>query len=1087
MAKFDELIAKLKEIFQIDKPELDFGIYRIINARASEIDDYLKNKLRANVEKALIAGDAGNKAHLEQALQDAIKNAEALGVPSDNVPKVQELKKQLSQFTGASIDYENQVYSHLLKFFSRYYEKGDFISKRRYKGDTYAVPYSGEEVVLHWANKDQYYTKSGENFSNYTFILDDERKVHFKLVSADVAKDNRKDNDKERCFVLTTERIVENEEGEEQNIVPVYEENGELVINFEYKPMPKGTKQKELLEAAIEQIFAESIISREWSALAERSPTEANPERTLLEKQLSTYVSKNNADYFIHKDLDGFLRRELDFYIKNEVMNLDDVQNITVFNEIEKKLKMIQCLRTVAQDLITFLAQLENFQKKLWLKKKFVTETNYCITLDRVPEEFYEQIASNDAQREEWIRLFAIDEIKASKGGIVSGGSFVNAKGQMDITKKRIPLRKFAYSEPLEVGFLKENRYMLLDTKFFDEQFKTKLLASIDNFDEQCDGLLVNSENFQALNILQERYREQVKCIYIDPPYNTELDREQGNFIYKDGYAFSTWACFILDRLLTGSKLLESSGTLFTSIDDNEAAMLRLILDDIFGIKNYISTISWKSRDSVSSDHKISMNHNYHFVYSKNEINNQFGGYLLDANDYSNPDKDPRGPWKPVPLDANKPGGDTQYGITNPYTGEIYYPPNKRSWAINQEKYTELFDDNRISFGTKGNSSPKKKLFYKERLEKGDRKTPISIWTDTETTKNGTTQLMSLFADKSFSYPKPVGLIKRIIQISHILDDLTVLDYFAGSGTTGHAVINLNREEDGKGKRKYILIEMGDYFDTVLKPRIQKVVYSKEWKGGKPKEIASIKGKHIIKESKKILKSKSGEALDLFELNNDYQGTIVEDNLDRDQHNPFSGVSHCFKYLKLESYEDTLNNLKLQRTVDQADLLSNFPEGVKEEYLLKYMLDIESRGSLLSTDAFLKPFDYYLDIAIDSAGASRPKKVDLVETFNYLIGLRVKHSDIDYDKGLALIEGELPSGEQTLVIWRDCEKISYDELNKYCERHDITPKDSEYDVIYINGDHNIPNQTEDNGITRTLKLRQIEDEFLTRMFETEDV
>ena len=241
--KFQELVAKLREIFQIDRPELDFGIYRILNARAGEINDYLQNRLAEKVQQALSAGSAASAQQLQAELQEAEKNAQALGVSPDAVPKVQELRARLKETAAGSSEHENAVFSHLLAFFSRYYEQGDFISQRRYKGDTYAIPYSGEEVMLHWANKDQYYTKSGENFSNYSFKLEDGRTVHFRLAAADTAKDNRKDNDKERRFALvaakTVTRVDENGDEVEEELVPVEEASGsdgnpELIIRFEY-------------------------------------------------------------------------------------------------------------------------------------------------------------------------------------------------------------------------------------------------------------------------------------------------------------------------------------------------------------------------------------------------------------------------------------------------------------------------------------------------------------------------------------------------------------------------------------------------------------------------------------------------------------------------------------------------------------------------------------------------------------------------------------------------------------------------------------------------------------------------------------
>ena len=195
------------------------------------------------------------------------------------------------------------------------------------------------------------------------------------------------------------------------------EENGELVLRFEYKAMPKGTKQDALVVDAVKTILQTlSPLGRgqgegkyDWhTALSNREPTEKNPQRTLLEKCLTSYTAKNSADYFIHKDLGGFLRRELDFYIKNEVMHLDDVQHAEKFADIEKNLRLIQTLRAIALDLITFLAQLEDFQLKLWLKKKFVVSTHYCMTLDRIIKDapnLLDVIAANQKQWEQWENL----------------------------------------------------------------------------------------------------------------------------------------------------------------------------------------------------------------------------------------------------------------------------------------------------------------------------------------------------------------------------------------------------------------------------------------------------------------------------------------------------------------------------------------------------------------------------------------------------------------------------------------------------------------------------------------------------------
>lgn len=316
-----------------------------------------------------------------------------------------------------------------------------------------------------------------------------------------------------------------------------------------------------------------------------------------------------------------------------------------------------------------------------------------------------------------------------------------------------------------------------------------------------------------------------------------------------------------------------------------------------------------------------------------------------------------------------------------------------------------------------------------------DKKQTISTWwEDGFLTSNATKELDHILGDKLFNNPKNVNLLDRCIYISTSSNDL-ILDYFAGSGTTAHAVINLNR--DDKGNRKYILVEQGEYFDTVLKPRIQKVVYSEKWKDGKPEK---------------------GD-------------------------NGYNGVPQIVKVLKLESYEDTLNNLELSQPSG-----FNFNEQLEEDYLLHYMLNVESRGSLLNTDDFRKPFDYQLKITQGSAGSYQMQKVDLVETFNYLLGLRVRYIDDQREKrGFVWVEGYLPSGENTLIIWRDCEKLGYAEIAKMFDDLGIKPNSQRYDLVYLNGDNNISTilSESENGeeVNFGFKLRPIEPVFLDLMFE----
>jgi adenine-specific DNA-methyltransferase len=1042
--KYDELVIKLREIFQIDRPELDFGIYRILNTRAAEINEYLEKRLIERVQAALAEGSAANVQQLEAELREAEKTIQAMDLNPDDSSKVQTLRKKIKDASSGAREHENAVFSHLLAFFSRYYDNGDFISRRRYKGDTYAIPYAGEEVVLHWANKDQYYTKSAENFANYSFKLADGRTVNFRLVAADTAKDNRKDNDKERRFALieakTVTRVDEDGDEYEEELLPVEEIEGsdgkQLLLRFEYIPAPKGTKQEALIAKAVETVLDDAAVKARWLDLTKREPTEKNPQRTLLEKQLTDYTTKNTADYFIHKDLGGFLRRELDFYIKNEVMRLDDVQNAGAFADIERSLRMIQCLRAIALDLISFLSQLENFQKKLWLKKKFVVSSEYCVTLDRVPEALYPQVAANEKQWQQWFELGMRDE-----------------------------------PQPGTASDLQSLQFHMVDTALFPAEFKAELLQQLSDLEENVDGVVVQGDNFHALNLLSEQYKSTVQCIYIDPPYNTDA----GPINYKNEYRSSSWASLLDSRLSASKGFLAPAGVLCATIDDYQVNELAYVLNGIFGQSNRLGTSVIRNNPSGRSTVSgLSICHEYAFYFKltdqgvlarlprsekqldrfteENGVHVDWRNFRKDGGEVTHRHARPK-QYYPIYIDVeqkalripslewDKPSKSWTV-LEAPLANETaLYPIDEkghdRVWSLNHISAQQNMHDLELRADKDG----KPQIF--RRHTPTDGVLPRSWW-DKNTyaaREYGSATLSSLFGVTGiFSFAKSPFAVQDCIWVAGLANpDATVLDFFAGSGTTAHATISLNRQDGGS--RKYVLVEQGDYASTVLLPRIRKVVYSPTWKDGKAVDFVN-------------------------------------------------GISHCIKVVRIEGYEDALNNLELRRTQKQDELFKRLPEAAKDDYLLHYMLDIESRGSLLSVADFKKPFYYMLKVAVDSAGAYEQRKVDLVETFNYLLGLRVKHIDAQYERGFVTVVGTLPTGEKCLVLWRDCDLLDYKALTKLCEKLAINPADSEFDVVYINGDHNIPSvltQTaSEGGATRVLKLRQIEPEFLDRMFAVEE-
>lgn len=1037
--KYPDLVRKLKEIFQIDKPELDFGVYRILNARRREIEDFLDNRFKARVEAALGNSSSTERDVVEAELRKAEEGARTLGVDPAAVPKVKELRDRLVALSAGSGDAESVVYAHLLAFFSRYYEDGDFISQRRYKDGVYAIPYSGEEVKLHWANADQYYTKTGESFTNYDFPLAGGLRVRFHLVVADTAKDNVKDNDAERRFKLwdpadTPEIDEEDEEDAALARVRypkdfIEEKDGELCIYFQYLKFPKGTKQKDLLDAAEKKLvdkLSGAVAGSRWSGLLANVSKE--DKRSVLRKHLERYAAKNTSDYFIHKDLGKFLSQELNFYVKNEMLSLDEVDAADFDHGLAPRLRIIRAFRAVAKDLIDFMAQLEDFQKKLWLKKKFVVQCDWCITLDLVPEELRAEVLANEAQKAEWKQLGFEDS---------------------------------------------DSLYRMVDTRFFPESFKAKLLASIDNLDERTDGVLVHSENFQALRLMQERYKGQVKCMYIDPPYNTDASE----IMYKNGYKNSSWLSLIEGGLLAAKPILKDEGGLCVTIDDFEEEYLKLLCNDVFGADNRLGTACIRSNPQGRSTVKgFSITHEYGFFYGKTD---RFAGVgRLSHNDeqlarYNEKDENgQRFQWE----NFRKTGTDSNHAdrvkqfyhiFVNTVSRDFRIPKqtwndSTQQWILEEspaENETDLLPINDLGeekvwkWGI-GRAQSEIRYIKCEISKKGDIQLyrrnycnatgslPDTWWGDAQYAagSHGTNLLTNLFGrNRVFSFPKSIYAVSDTLKILDLGITDTVLDYFGGSGTTAHAVIDLNHKDKENGitaKRKYILVEMGEHFNTVLKPRIEKVVYSPDWKDGKP------------------------EARD-------------------------KGISHCFKYLTLESYEDTLNNLELKAPQGAQQSLAGLAD--KDEYLLRYMLDMEARGSLLSTDDFRHPFDYKMKIAADSSGASEERRIDLVETFNWLIGLRVEHEERRIDRqGVVLVEGTLPSGEEALVVWRDCDKVDAAALTALLQAQGYVTDGDERpakgrDVIFVNGDHALKSVF--SAETCETKVRSIEETFLSAMWE----
>ena len=1041
MTNYDKLLAKLTEMFQLDQADLDFGIYRIMNSKRDEIVRFLEKDLLPQVKSVLATaqGDIGTAGAEE--LKQAEDAARGLGMNPDDSPKVRELRAKYAG--GGDIGaLEQEVFNHLYSFFRRYYDEGDFLSLRRYKEGVYAIPYEGEEVKLHWANADQYYIKTAEHFRDFIFRVG-EKRVHFKLVEADTEKDNNKAKEK-RAFILTEEN-------------PVSEEGGELVIRFEYRAPEAGDweptrRETELAKAEkdrkkpnqsdlLSQASATILTSApdQWRVLLQtKAPTDKEPNRTVLAKHLTRYTASNTFDYFIHKDLGGFLRRELDFYIKNEVMHLDDIEHEAA-PKVEQYLAKVRAIRRVAGKVIDFLAQLEEFQKTLWLKKKFVVDSQYLVTLDRVPESLYAEIAANEAQKQQWVALLgidAIDEDLATKG----------------------------YTSPLTVDFLKENQGLVLDTAMFSEDFTRRLLATVSDFDASVSGILVASDNFHAAQLARARFGGGAKIVIADPPYNTKSD----DFLYKDSYKHSSWLCMMRDRSKLSRELLAPDGVYFQHIDENEHSNVATLLTAVFGEENRVGDIIWKN-SSKNDEAYVSMQHEYIVGAAKDktvnkgeweerkegldEIYKAFEGFRkrfgtdwkaihkaaqewFSQFNESNPIfasrhyswMDERGVYFPDNI-AGPRFGQYVYKVLHPTTGKPCKPPAS-GWRFPEEVMKERIRDNLIHFGDDETTVPCRKTYLKS--------TEFQSLTSIKY-KDGRAAsklLEAMFGDKVFKNPKDPDLTARLFRAIGV-DDTWVIDPFGGSGTTAHAVLSLRRESRDV---RFFISEFGSYFEALMKPRIVKAAYAQEWRDGKPTRGSSL--------------------------------------------------SVLLKVIRLESYEDSLTNLVIRRPdSNQAELVESNAT-LREEYMLRYMLNTETSGSpsTLNVQAFDHPFEYKLKVAADTVGETKEVNVDLVETFNWLLGLRVHTMDVI--RGFHVVTGRLPgqgnseNGDKALIIWRDTTENPNEKLDEFFAKQAYNTLDQEFDVIYVNGDNNLQNLRRDD---QTWKVRLIEEEFHRLMWDVEDV
>jgi adenine-specific DNA-methyltransferase len=1038
----DKLRSFLNELFQFETQDLDFGVYKILHYKRKEIGNFVDHLLIDKVKEQLqtLSDDENRQlqAQLEKLEQDDIikgwlkaegeekKTLEKFG--TDKVKQYNELKTKVDQ-ASVSIETENQIYNHLTLFFSRYYDKGDFISKRRFgKNEKYMVPYNGEETHFYWANHDQYYIKSSETFQQYKFKIPTHAGsmiVNFKLTDAQLEQGNVK-AEETNFFVLSKKEA--DIEAQENTFFFEYRH----LTDEEKTAFKNNNRQEQLNDLAYEKIKTEygkkPELAELWKKNADDTP--------LLLKKLRHYTRKNNYDFFIHKDLKGFLTRELDFYIKSEMIDVDDLYISDTDEHVDRlkhRLKSIKVFKAIAETIIDFVSQIEDFQKKLWEKKKFVLNTEWVITIDRLVEYIGEEAAKpildkvikNKKQVDEWKALFC--------EGIFNDWDNIKIIDLTQLHKQQQKQLDFSQNKLAIKEWLK----LPIDTAHFSMEFKLHLLNELSTsikLEKKVDGMLINTDNFHGLQTSKDKFYKRIDGLYLDPPYNTNATI----IIYKNGFKDSSWISMMENRTNQIDDLLKENGIFCITIDDYEYNNLYNLLK-ILNSKRALRTsiIEYNFRGRVKSNFAITHEYGLWGITEDKDLITKlrkraddikrnlrrtgsgsrrfesptmFYGIEVDnesleiINVYDALEKN-----EPIPTHTNEKTTIVWPIDDDGVERRWYYGIDRVRLEKNDTVYAKII-------------SGKIQIHY---IKEGKEVRRKAVWTNKlyDASTYGSELINDLFGIselKQFDFPKSIYAVKESLEAMTYNRNAWYMDYFGGSGSTFHATQLMNIED--KGKRKCIMMEQGQYFYSVIIPRIKKIAFTTRWNKGKP-------------------------------------------NLSNT-----TGLGVFFKYQRLEQYEEALENIAFTAPEDAKQKALAF-----DQYIPKYMLEFETKDSqtLVNTVAMKDPWDYKLKVW-DGFTYDTEQAVDLVETFNYLIGLHMQQCITKEINGYKyqFILGHNNANKQLAVVWRSVKDWTLEDYKADAKVLENELKTFSFDQLYINDQATLP---------ETMSYQPIEEIFKNKM------
>jgi adenine-specific DNA-methyltransferase len=702
--------------------------------------------------------------------------------------------------------FREELFDKLYDFFRRYFSESGSIYFRHTAASEgiYERVYTDDrDVMLFWKTHMLYYVKTDRLFNSMEAAVDDER-FFFDVSGMELKRANEK-----RELIYEFKRR---------------DPDGRLVFTVAYSEKGRKTKDEEIL-AAIRK-------------------TGVTVDEETLEKAFRVFEKQSEVDYFINKDARAFLEEQFDLWLYQYMFKGES-------EFTETRLRQLQAIKAIAYEIIGFIARFEDELVRVWNKPKFVLNSHYIITLDKILDAHADLAArifahaGMAAQVTEWRELGMLDDETCQVFGDLTGLlAWIQAA---DIT-----------GAPLHPRF----RFLPLDTKHFPD-LELDILALFPDLDANLDGWLVHSENYQALNTLLAKFRGRVKAIYIDPPYNTkgsEID-------YVNDYKHASWLTLVENRVVVGREFLKYDGLLCAAIDDSEYSRLHCLLESVFGEGLLLGTAAIRSNPAGRSTVKgMSIAHDY-AIFAARSDDASVGRFERTEQQVARyKERDEKSPFEWVNF--RKHGG---VGASREARPRMFYPiyadghgsiriPSMRwndakaEWDIlesSKEGETVIYPigekgeakrwkwghesvaSNLPDFTSKIDQTGKPGVYMKSRM-RHERLLPSTWWEKKEysATDYGTNLLGAIFADApQFTFPKSVYLVEDCLRVTEIEDGDVALDFFAGSGTTAHAVMNLNRADGGS--RKYVLVEMGEHFNTVILPRIKKIAFSDKWKDGK--------------------------------------------------------------------------------------------------------------------------------------------------------------------------------------------------------------------------------------------------------------